>query len=107
MGIKGTGAGKEVGGGPAASRVRGDILKNIGGDDYIKWCRVHIKENGSYRNILENPEGSEGFHGRSLRKWNRSGTRREVSCYGNGISPFRLLWARVQPYSRDMYSICR
>jgi hypothetical protein len=44
MGIKGTGAGKEVGGGPAASRVGGDIPKNIGESDNIKWCRVHIKE---------------------------------------------------------------
>jgi hypothetical protein len=43
VGIKGTCAGKEVGGVPAASGVGGDILKNIGGDDYVKWFRVHIK----------------------------------------------------------------
>ena len=65
MGNKGTGAGKEVGGVPAASRVGGDIPKNIGGDDYIKWCRVHIKENGSYHNLPENLEGSEVFRGGS------------------------------------------
>jgi alkylated DNA nucleotide flippase Atl1 len=39
MGNKGTGAGKEVGEVPAASRVGGNILKNIGEDDYVKWFR--------------------------------------------------------------------
>jgi hypothetical protein len=36
VGNRGTGAGKEVGGVPAVSGVRGNILKNIGEDDYVK-----------------------------------------------------------------------
>jgi hypothetical protein len=43
MGNKGTGAGKEVRGVLAASGVGGGIPKNIGGGDYVKWFRVHIK----------------------------------------------------------------
>ena len=79
MGIKGTGAGKEVGGGLAASGVGGGIPKNIGEGNNMKWIRVHIKGHRSYRNLLENPEGSEGLRG-SGQEWSQKG----VSAHWGG-----------------------
>src|SRR5712692_682413 len=68
-GSEGTGAGKGIGGTPAVSGVGGGIPKNIGEVNNMKWIRVHIKGHGSYHNLPENPEGSEGLRRRSTWEW--------------------------------------
>ena len=57
------------------SGVGGGIPKNIGEGNNMKRIRVHIKGHGSYCNLPENPEGSEGLRGRSLRE--RAGAEAE------------------------------
>jgi len=65
----------------------------------MKWFRVHIKEDRSYRNLPENLEGSEGLHRRSPQEQNRSRVRREVSVHWgrSGVEVGGLEWVRTIP----------
>ena len=88
VGIKGTGAGKEVRGGLAASGVRGDIPKNIGGGDYIKWCRVHFKERTEvtviFQKTRKGQRGSTGGVCRSGQERSQKGGQRALGAERSG-----------------------